>query len=491
VLPALRRGFYAPNPLDTNNPEAIQVAASDVRVFLFLQGPPSSFAKLLANEIDRRGHRVLRINLCTGDALSWIGRRAFNYRGRLKDWPRYLEDFIDREGVTDIVYYADRVPYHRVAAAIARRKGIRATTYENGYLRPDWVTLERNGMSAHSHFPDDPETIMKIAEGQARPNTHTVYPFPFVLEAFHEVFYALTTYFLWFLYPHYNADRYYDPIVNYLYFLRKQFRSGKADKKAHRLNERLAVREIPFFLVPLQLQHDYQLSANSTYPHQRVMIEEVVQSFAKHADEETHLVFKLHPYDSGIENFPKVVRIAARRAGIQKRVHVNEGGTLGTLLRITKGAVLINSTVGVTAIVLNVPVKVLGYSLYDIKGLTHEGSLDSFWNEPQKPDRTLRDAFLAAVAATIQVKGNFFTKEGRAAAIPEIASRLIEDRVNEPGAYTDPPPRLARAHAAGVPYCTDEDVLANLEDNVRASPGPGSQAVPATAPKSGPGDMSV
>ena len=119
----------------------------EMRVVLFLQGHPSFFARDLANEIERLGHRALRINLCAGDALYWIGRPSVSYRGRLSAWPQYLTAFIAREGVTDIVYFADRLPYHRAALQVARAAGVRPATFEFGYLRPDWITLERSGMS--------------------------------------------------------------------------------------------------------------------------------------------------------------------------------------------------------------------------------------------------------------------------------------------------------------------------------------------------------
>ena len=55
-----------------------------------------------------------------------------------------------------------------------------------------------------------------------------------------------------------------------------------------------------------------------------------------------------------------------------------------------------------------------------------------------------------AQVRTIQVKGNFFTREGRAAAIPVFVNRLMNDGVNGSGAFVDPPPRLARAQTMSL-----------------------------------------
>ena len=132
------------------------------KTFLFLQGHPSTFPRRLADALEAAGARVLRINFCFGDWVYWLGRPAVNYRGRFQDWDAFLERFIAREGVTDILYYGDCRPYHLVARDVAQRCGVRAIAYEFGYLRPDWLTLERGGMSTRSHFPTDPAEIMAI-----------------------------------------------------------------------------------------------------------------------------------------------------------------------------------------------------------------------------------------------------------------------------------------------------------------------------------------
>ncbi|MEM7191242.1 MAG: capsular biosynthesis protein, partial [Pseudomonadota bacterium] len=65
-------------------------------------------------------------------------------------------------------------------------------------------------------------------------------------------------------------------------------------------------------------------------------------------------------------------------------------------------------------------------------------------------------AFRKLLIAAVQVKGNFFTAAGRARAVPEFARRLVEGDVNAHGAFVDPPPRLARAIAMGVPMIYED-----------------------------------
>ena len=62
------------------------------------------------------------------------------------------------------------------------------------------------------------------------------------------------------------------------------------------------------------------------------------------------------------------------------------------------------------------------------------------------------------MAHAIQVQGNFYTREGKQAAAREIASRIEERRVNEPGACVQPAPREERARALGIPVRFSEEM---------------------------------
>ncbi len=250
------------------------------RVFLFLQAPPGRFAKRLAAELSARGHRVLRIDLCLGDWLQWSGGEATSYRGTYEAWPDYLRGYLAQNGVTDILYYGDRLPYHRVAMEIADELGVATTVYEFGYLRPDWITLERRGMSAHSHFPVDPEAIVAAAQGLSLPDMRVVYPHGFVTEAFHEVVHHLATYFGRALYPRYNADAYYNPLLNYLSYIPRLLASGRRGRRAFTRTAKWIAQKRRYMLVPLQMQNDYQLRANSPFRHQSEAIDLVLRSLA-------------------------------------------------------------------------------------------------------------------------------------------------------------------------------------------------------------------
>ncbi|WP_157967527.1 capsule biosynthesis protein [Cohaesibacter intestini] len=420
-------------------------------MFLFLQGHPSFFARNIAARLEKDGHKALRINFCLGDRLLWFGRPSVSYRGRFDGWEAYLRRFIVAHGVTDIVYYADRKPYHQVAAKVAREFKIATYCYEFGYLRPDWITLERGGMSAFSHFPNDPDQIKRIAAQCDEPDQQLKFPYTKPREIFYEVSYNLVSYFSFFLYPFYRADRYYNPLVEYISGIPGLFLEKKRHRVARELVTRLARNGNSFFIFSLQLQSDYQLRSNAPFSHQKEAIRTAIESFARRAERKTHLVFKAHPLDNGWERWGAYIKKKARENGIESQVHFIIGGNLTLMLKYAKGCVLINSTVGMHAIRQGCPVKVLGHAVYDMDRVTHTGPLDSFWERPQKPDAALVDDLVKAMANTIQVKGNFFTTKGQKAAVPVFAKRLAAGQVNCKGAYLPLPPRLATLNAHEPP----------------------------------------
>lgn len=405
------------------------------RKILFLQGPPSPFWSELGDAFRARGHSVFKVNFCLADWVYWSRRPHSNFRGDQAEWRDYCRAFILEHDITDVLYYADRLPYHVAAAEICRDLGVAAYAVENGYLRPDWITLEPFGMGAYSTFPKDPETIRALAVGRADPDMEVAFRHQFTHEAANEVAFhmlnGLAPRGLW----RYNPDRYYHALHDYGAWLWRLL--GEAvggTRRTRTVCDALFHRETPFYLVPLQLQSDYQIRDNSPYQHLREMIEEVIGSFARHAPVKTHLVFKSHPLDNGYERWRRVVARIAAKHGVAKRVSAIDGGPFGTLVSVAKGVVVVNSTSGLHSVRNLKPTIALGSAVYDVPGLTHQRGLDSFWRDPDPVDTRLLRDFLRALAATSQLKGSFYHKVGRAAAHQNIVSR-IEDGVLVPADF--------------------------------------------------------
>jgi capsular polysaccharide export protein len=397
----------------------------NTRVYLFLQGHPSPFWRQLFDELRATSVHCLKINLCLADSAFWLGAAATSYRGSLEAWPNWLTEYCLRAGVTDIIYFADQHPYHRSAREIAKPLGITCWAIEFGYLRPDWITLEEDGMGPLSHFPGSPVEIIEKAKSLPRPDLVVRYSHEFGQEAFLEVLFNLLMVFGRPFFPRYVSDKAFWPVLEYLGWLPLLLASSSSKEQARKIQKSLVEDNTSYNIVAMQMRGDYQIRAASRFPDLVDFVDEVLASFSRHAPPDRKLVFKLHPLESGYHMWGRRIRRLARKHGVSDRIQVIRGGDLHFLLAASRGVILVNSTVGLHALRLGIPTCALGRAIYAVPGLTHGESLDLFWTAPGAVDRQLFDAFERALT-TIQVKGSFFNGEGRHNAVAEIIDRLTQ-----------------------------------------------------------------
>ncbi|WP_346912746.1 capsular biosynthesis protein [uncultured Roseibium sp.] len=432
-------------------PGGNDLKAPDRSRVLFLQGPLSPLFRLIGDRIREAGHEVFRINLCAGDWLHWHGLECTSFRGQPSDWPDFISRFLADNRITDLVLHGDQRLYHRLAINCAKKEGIQIAVTELGYLRPGWMTLEKNGLSTLSHFPDDPVHVRRIADEVGDVDFSPMFPGSFYLQTVPDVTYNLANVILKPLYPHYERHTIYHPVPEYLRGAVRLLGEKRRNRDVDSALARMMEDGTPFFVLPLQLEGDFQLRRHSPYESFADVIDLVLGSFAEAAPVAAHLVLKSHPLDVGYENWPEVIGKAVTRYGLEGRVHFFDGGNLGALFKHACGMVTLNSTAGLEALQAGLPVKTLVPAHYDIAGLTSRVPLETFWTAPEKPDPALLEAFLRAIAGTIQVRGSIHNRDGVPVAAENIARRILERSLNEPGAFVDPPPRLERARALGVP----------------------------------------
>lgn len=408
---------------------------------LFLQGMPCHFFKFVAAHLEAEGCQATSIVVCLGDWACWYGRNTVHYRGSRERWPEYLADYIQRTAVTDIVLLGEQRIYHQLAIPVAHRLGVRVNVTDFGYLRPDWLTLERDGMNGASRFPRDPEQIRALARQVPEPDFSRRYEDSFWNMARGDMGYSFGNFFLGFLYPRYrgNCTRP-NPWVYFPAMGRRLLTAGRVGRRAQQQLHQFLARALRYYVLPLQLDHDFQIVAYSPFARLEEAIDLVFASFAQCAAADTHLVVKVHPWDPLIEDWSAVCRRLARAYGIASRVVYLDGGDLDLLLESALGTVTVNSTTGIRSLQQGIPVKVLGQAVYDIAGLTHQGALDAFWSAPQAPDAELVHDWVRALAGCIQVRGVFFNEPGADEGARAVARRLLDGTVGEPVAAPHPHP---------------------------------------------------
>ncbi|QDL91554.1 capsular biosynthesis protein [Paroceanicella profunda] len=389
------------------------------RHFLLLQGPCSWFFTYLAEALRRSGADVTRVIFCPGDRLFWRGPGAVAFRGRREDWPGFARALAAERGITDMVSLGDGRFLHAAAIAALRPEGVRVHLVEQGYLRPAFLTVEPDGTGGHSRFPSDPATIRRLA-ADAPPLPRPSYRSSFAAFSAMDVSFSLANLLTGrIFYPHYRTHALDGPLREWAGWVGKALRYPARARGRDAALARIAAHRGPKFLLPLQLETDYQIRLHGPEEGLRATLNRVIASHAAHAGPDAMLIVKPHPLDNGHAPWARLVR----DSGHPRCVWL-DGGTLDTMLSEMVGVVTVNSTVGLTALRAGVPVLALGRAIYDVPGLTAQDGLDAFWQSPPRPDAELLDAFLRALAATIQVPGNFDGTGARPGA-EAVAGRLL------------------------------------------------------------------
>ncbi len=427
------------------------------RSFLFLQGPISPFFRELGAELARRGHAVRRINLCLGDRLLWNDARSEDFRGHPEEWPAFLAGRL--QGVTDLVLLGEQRPLHRAAIALAQAHGIRVTATDYGYLRPDWIVLEQDGMNALSRYPRARAGILALAQGAPPLDMAPRFRGDFRRQAAWDIAFHLLNELPW-PFGHWRRYQLHHPIPGFLGTGWRLWRAAARTRRAEALMAALPA-EAPLFLFAMQMETDYSIRAYSPYPDMDTPLGEAIRSFAAHAAPAAHLIVKVHPLDPGLKRWGRRIAAMAASAGVAGRVHLVDGLPLGPALARARGLVTVNSTTGLDALRQGCPAIAMGAALWDVPGLTHQGGLDAFWTAPEPADPLLLDAFLRGLAHHLHIRGDFYAPAGRAAAVRAAADRL-EEGAGPPAILPAPRPRLVAATPA-----------ASGADQARAARGPG------------------
>ena len=396
----------------------------DQRSFLFLQGPPGRLFSMLGERLRLRGCAVHRINLNGGDRYDWP-RGGIDYRGRSSRWPLFVNRFMREHRITDLMLFGDCRPMHVAATGMAKLRGINVHVLEEGYIWPDWMTLEPDGVNGRSTLSRDPNWFLGQAE--------TLPPLPDlppITASFgrraHDSYWHYHRIVIGRLrFPFYRAHRPGSIMIEGLGWLNKFAMAKRRRRQAGETMNAVAGKR--YFLFPLQLSADYQIRAHSPFDDMATAAEYVFDNFARHAPADTLLLVKEHPLDSTFFNWRRFVLHKARQFGVEGRILHIDGGDLGALSGASSGMICVNSTSGTLALGAGVPVMVLGEAVYAIRGITHQGGLDRFWSQPQRPQPAVYEAFRRVLHAKCLVRGGLASKSATEILVESIEQRLFGD----------------------------------------------------------------
>ena len=385
--------------------------------FLFLQGNATPFFLELSRALTLAGHHVQQIAFNGGDWL--FSPKPICFRGRTKNWLRFFDRIVKQNKPDAVILFGDCRPMHRSAINYLQEHGIDIWVFEEGYLRPGWITLEREGVNGFSLLPSNPDTIMALAPKEHKHLHYNPRP-DFKRRAIYDVTYHVARMLLMPVFPFSRFHALVGPFREYAGWVQDWLFS-------HKKNGPRILPTCNFMLLPMQMEGDYQLRMHSSFNGMAQVLETVLRSFATSAPRDMALVIRRHPLDPRLVNWNALITKYSIDLGIQDRVFYMYEGPLDDVLHSCSGIITVNSTVGLLALRTGKPVKTLGHAIYDIPDLTFQGDLNQFWHQAHPPNTQILDAFCRLLEHSVLIEGDFFTPVGRQLAVQGAVARITSE----------------------------------------------------------------
>ena len=400
------------------------------RVFLFLQGPHGPFCRNLAQALVDHGATVHRVAFNASDEWEWgtVGQ-LHRFNDDPERFDGWLIQRLEAHGVTDIVLYGDTRPNHRTAVEIARARSIRTHCLEEGYIRPNWITYERDGANANSRVMSISLPRMAQALGAA---SQPEVEIPATWGDYRQHLWYSALYHARCLFPTRRFGKFRGHRDESLLRECGWYWSRAAKTPAiwlwRSLRQWALLRsDKAFHLVLLQLSFDSSMQEHSDFKSTSDFVERVIDSFAEGAAPDEYLVLKAHPFEDGREALGKVIKAVAEDLGVGKRViYIDGGKKLAQLLDRARTAIMVNSTAAQQALWRGLPVAALGRAIYKKPGLASEQDLVGFMRHPRRPDLRSYWLFRQFLMETSQVNGSFYAKAGIERAVTVLPKLMLD-----------------------------------------------------------------
>lgn len=390
------------DPVEHMTASSARAANEDLsgRRFLIVTAPFGPFGRAMAHELTSRGAEVSRMIFNVGDVFYWRRPGGIHFKSEIRHWPVRLAELAP--AFTDIIVFGEGGPYNQGVLSQQARFEARVWVLENGYFRPDWITVEQGGVNASSRLPRDRDSYAddSLTISALRPVGRILPHHVINISTYHTLEGVFTVF-----YPNYIQPYTHSPLAQCIGHIKRYV--GLALRPSMTCDADRIAQRGDFYLVCLQREGDAQLLRYSHFADNVAFMAEVMTSFAKNAPADSRLVVKNHPLDPGLVDLAHMTRCLAVERGLADRVDFIDGGNLAQLCRASRGMVVNNSSAALSALGFHTPVKVLGDAFFNFEGLTDQQSIDAFWGNPTAPELDLFNRFRARVIAQTQVNGNY------------------------------------------------------------------------------------
>ncbi|PIE12909.1 MAG: capsule biosynthesis protein CapA [Rhodobacterales bacterium] len=400
------------------------------RAFLFLQGPHGPFFHRLGKMLRRAGVDVWRVGFNAGDRAFWFEPQSYiPFRGTQETWPDTFCNIVADKGITDIVLYGDTRGIHARAVDRARALGLTVHVFEEGYMRPYWVTYERGGSNGHSRLMD--MSVAQMRSVLAHSDMDAPLPPARWGDMRQHVFYgALYHWFVMFRngdYRNFRPHRALSVTKEFQLYVKRLLLMPFQAAERRVAELRIRWGGFPYHLALLQLEHDSSFQMHSPFSTMTEFLDVVIKGFAEGAPGHHHLVFKAHPLEDGRVPVRREIKRLSRLYDVANRVHYVRGGKLAQLLNDARSAVTVNSTAAQQVLWRGIPLKTFGAAVYDKPEFVSTQPLPDFFAGASRPDRRAYQDYRRYLLETSQVAGGFYSARGRRQLMRMVVDMMLAD----------------------------------------------------------------
>ena len=400
----------------------------DARVFLFLQGPHGPFFHRLGRMLARAGAQVWRVGFNAGDRAFWFQPSTYiPYRGTAPEWPDRFAALVDEKNVTDIVLYGDTRPIPAQAIEAARASGIQVHVFEEGYMRPYWVTYERAGSNGNSRLME--MTIPQMQTALANSDMEAPLPPGHWGDMRQHIFYgALYHWFVMFRngdYRNFRPHRSLPVTKEFQLYVKRLLLMPLLSIDRLLSTLRIRMGGFPYHLALLQLEHDSSFQMHSPFETMTDFLEVRIEGFEIGAPKQHHLVVKAHPLEDGRVPVRRELRRLAREKGVAARVHYVRGGKLAQLLNDARSAVTVNSTAAQQVLWRGIPLKVFGRAVFAKPEFVSDQPMPDFFAGASRPDNKAYKDYRRYLLETSQLPGGFYSARGRRQLLRQVVDMML------------------------------------------------------------------
>ena len=346
------------------------------------------------------------------------GRATSRRPAPLSGWEETVGGIMTSRGVTDLVVYGDTRPVHATAIAQARRRGITVHVFEEGYLRPYWVTYERGGANGNSPVMATSVDQMRRALGGRR---HGPAGRPRTLgraaRARLSTGRFTTASSSW----RTGTTQRSGPIArsrcgrssgSISSASRSWAGTGSTGWRRHGAS---CAAAIPIIWRCCNWSMTQAFATMAPSRHKR--ISSTPSSTASHRARRRIITSSSRRilWRTGARRYARPSAGRPTNTASPPRVHFVRGGKLAPLLDAARSAVTVNSTAAQQALWRGLPLKCFGAAVYDKPEFVSDQPLAAFFRDPGRPDSAAYRKFRHYLLQTSQLPGSFLRRARSAA----------------------------------------------------------------------------